>query len=54
MLACFAGLRWLGGRVKASARVEAALQRAPLVVTIWAMGGLAFAWTLERVLAFWG
>lgn len=49
LLLVFAGLRWVAGRVSMSKGVERAARLAP----IWAMGGLAFAWTLERVLGFW-
>ncbi|PRQ03738.1 HupE / UreJ protein [Enhygromyxa salina] len=49
LLLSFAGLRRLALIVKPSARTEELVRRAP----IWAMGGLAFAWTVQRVLGFW-
>jgi hydrogenase/urease accessory protein HupE len=50
LLLVFAGLRGLAARLQLSAKVERTARLAP----IWAMGALAFAWTLERVLGFWG
>ena len=47
LLAGGAGLRAVARRVEHSARAEAALRR----VSIYAMGSLAFAFTLERVIA---
>jgi hydrogenase/urease accessory protein HupE len=49
LLLVFAGLRRIAARVRVSTTVEQAARLAP----IWAMGALAFAWTLERVLSFW-
>ena len=49
LLLLFAGLRRVAARMQPSARIERMVRLAP----IWAMGALAFAWTLERVLGFW-
>jgi hydrogenase/urease accessory protein HupE len=49
LLLLFAALRRMAARVKLPASAGRALRLAP----IWAMGALAFAWTLERVLGFW-
>jgi hydrogenase/urease accessory protein HupE len=49
LLVLIAGLRRLAARLGPGAKVECAVRLLP----IWAMGGLAFAWTLERVLGFW-
>ena len=49
LLLSFAGLRRLAAMLQVSARTESIARRLP----IWAMGALAFAWTLERVLGFW-
>jgi hypothetical protein len=49
LLLSFACLRRLAARVRLGALVERMFRLAP----IWAMGALAFAWTLERVLGFW-
>jgi hydrogenase/urease accessory protein HupE len=50
LLLSFAGLRRIAVTLKLDARTEARARTLP----IWAMGALAFAWTLERVLGFWG
>jgi hydrogenase/urease accessory protein HupE len=49
LLLSFAGLRRLAAAVQVGARAELIVRKLP----IWAMGALAFAWTLERVLGFW-
>lgn len=50
LLLCIAGLHRLAARVEPSARLERMVRLGP----VWAMGALAFCWTLERVLGFWG
>lgn len=50
LLLSFAGLRRLAASLQIGARQQSIARRVP----IWAMGALAFAWTLERVLGFWG
>ncbi|WP_052551814.1 HupE/UreJ family protein [Enhygromyxa salina] len=50
LLVLLAGGRALAGAVGLSEKTARLATRAP----IWAMGGLAFAWTLDRVLGFWG
>ncbi len=50
LLLSFAGLRRLARASNLSEAREALARKLP----IWAMGALAFAWTLERVLGFWG
>lgn len=49
LLLLFAALRRMAARVQPGASVERTVRLAP----IWAMGAVAFAWTLERVLGFW-
>jgi hypothetical protein len=49
LLVLLAGARWLARSLELSARTVRLGGQAP----IWVMGALAFAWTLERVLAFW-
>jgi hydrogenase/urease accessory protein HupE len=49
LLLSFAALRRVAARMQPSASTERFIRLAP----IWAMGSLAFAWTLERVLGFW-
>lgn len=49
LLLSFAGLRHVATRIRVGATLERMVRLAP----IWAMGALAFAWTLERVLGFW-
>lgn len=53
LLLCFAGLRRLALALTLDAQTEALARRLPIWLSIWAMGALAFAWTLERVLGFW-
>jgi hypothetical protein len=48
LLGCFAALR----RIEARVHPSAGTQRFARALPIWLMGGLAFAWTFERVLAF--
>src|SRR5690606_23257912 len=50
LLLSFAGLRWLAVRIELSSAHQAIARKLP----IWLMGALAFAWTVERVLGFWG
>lgn len=49
LLVSFAGLRWLIARIDLSPAREAIARKLP----IWLMGGVASAWTIERVLGFW-
>lgn len=49
LLLSFAGLRRLAAWLHLGAQTEAFARKLP----IWAMGALAFAWTIERVLGFW-
>jgi hydrogenase/urease accessory protein HupE len=49
LLLCFAGLGRVSARLQPSRETEANVRKLP----VWAMGALAFAWTLERVLGFW-
>ena len=49
LLLSFAGLRRLAAWLQLGAQTEAFARKLP----IWAMGALAFAWTIERVLGFW-
>lgn len=49
LLLSFAGLRRLSAALALDQRREAFARKLP----IWAMGALAFAWTVERVLGFW-
>jgi hydrogenase/urease accessory protein HupE len=49
LLLGFAGLRRIGTALTLDERWEMALRKLP----VWAMGALAFAWTVERVLGFW-
>jgi hydrogenase/urease accessory protein HupE len=49
LLLSFAVLRRVASRVRLSPTLERTVRLAP----IWAMGALAFAWMLERVLGFW-
>lgn len=50
LLLSFAGLRRLATLLQLGERQQSIARRVP----IWAMGALAFAWTIERVLGFWG
>lgn len=50
LLLSFAGLRRLARALKLGARSETIARKLP----VWLMGAFAFAWTLERVLGFWG
>jgi hypothetical protein len=49
LLLLFAIARRAAARMQPTATLQRILRLAP----IWAMGALAFAWTLERVLGFW-
>jgi hydrogenase/urease accessory protein HupE len=49
LLLLFAGLRRVAARVQPSATIDRTARMLPIV----AMGALAFAWMLERVLGFW-
>ncbi|MFO7561203.1 MAG: HupE/UreJ family protein [Enhygromyxa sp.] len=50
LLLSFTGLRWGVARMKLSSERESFARKLP----IWLMGGVAVAWTFERVLGFWG
>lgn len=49
LLGVFAGLRALAAKLEPSAATIRVVRALP----IWAMGSLAFAWTIERVAGFW-
>jgi hydrogenase/urease accessory protein HupE len=53
LLLVIAGLRRVAARVRMGASLERTTRLTPSSDNIWAMGALAFAWTLERVLGFW-
>jgi hydrogenase/urease accessory protein HupE len=52
LLLSFAALRRVAARMHPGASAERSI-RIIRLAPIWAMGALAFAWTLERVLGFW-